>query len=78
MGNVLKGAQFVGAHIQKAVLESLVGEPLRALGVHHADAVHLKMIGVDIGLGGSDGGGPDSVGAFGHLNALAELGPDLY
>ena len=78
MGNILECAQLVGAHIEKAVLECLVGEPLGALGVHHADSVNLKMIGVDIGLGRTYGYCPHTVGTLGHVHALAELCPYLH
>ena len=77
MRNILEGAQLVGAHIQQAVLEGLIREPFSALGIHYVYAVNLKMIGVDIGLCGTDSCGPNAVCAFCHFHVLTELGPDL-
>ena len=68
------GQRAVAGNLQQAVLEALVGEVERILGIHDAHPVDDEAIGVHVG---SDGGlgipfvtqrdGPCAVGTTGHL-----------
>ena len=65
-------------NLQKAVLETLVGEVLRVLGIHDADTVNDVAIGIHVGSNGTKRHRPHSVSAAGHLFATGKLYVDRH
>ena len=67
-----------GGDFEQAVLESLIGEILRVLRVHHADAVHNEAVGIHVGSCRSEGDCPQAFFVALHGVATGKLHIDLH
>ena len=68
----------LGGDFEQAVLESLIGEILRVLRVHHADAVHHEAVGIHVGSCRSEGDCPQTFFVALHGVATGKLHIDLH
>ena len=71
--NVVSQLAFAGRNLQETVLETLVGEVLRILRIHYADAVDDEAVGIHVGGSRSEGGCPDTVSIALHGVASSKL-----
>ena len=59
--------------LQQTVLEALVGEILRILRIHYADAIDNEAIGVHVRRGRTESHCPDTIGITLHLLTSSKL-----
>ncbi len=60
-------------HLQQTVLETLVREPIRVVGIHYLIAIHHEAVGIDVSLGRTEGQRPDTPFALLHFVTTGKL-----
>ena len=71
--DVMRQRPLFRRDLQEAVLEALVGEVLRILGIHHTHAIHDETIGIHVGGSRTEGNAPNSCSITLHLFPSGKL-----